>query len=268
MKKRLVCFGLCLVMLFSATACNSSSGSHELKGTDDENQKKEFVSEKKLEEEIGSSDEASTEASEDIDTDIDEMSEDSDLELEDIEDLEDIGSTANSGQGVLLGYAYVGYEDGCITSAPSGTIKDDTVLFNGVTAGEMCDYMDKEILPKGEKLNRDLVYQFLEVNLISDDVTDDDYSFAYACLQALSLAYEFGDHDVQVKKMRVSFENREVRYYDVTIDGKDDTFVSDMLNYKFSIDNGDTDYSDIYNKDNLALWVLGISKVFNITLGE
>ena len=68
--------------------------------------------------------------------------------------------------------------------------------------------------------------------------------------------------------MRVSFENREVRYYDVTIDGKDDTFVSDMLNYKFSIDNGETDYSDIYSKDNLALWVLGITKVFNISLGD
>ena len=64
----------------------------------------------------------------------------------------------------------------------------------------------------------------------------------------------------------VSFENREVRYYDVVLDGKDNTFVSDMLNYKFSIDNGETDYSDIYNKDNLALWVYGITKVFNITL--
>ncbi len=278
MKKRLMCLGLCFVMLFSATACTSGSDSkREFTANEEDTPSREFVStigsnssstEASSETDV-SSEETTTDvatandSSETIDgTDLEELGEDTDDTIEDV--AEKFDSTTYITE---MEYAYFSFSEDGMKTMPAGNITDDTVLYNGVTAGEMASTMETYATNMGGKMDRALLYQLLEVLLIDSEIINDDQTFAYYSLMAVTFAYEFSDKDLELVSLTVPLDDKELRKFSVIYNGEEDVFVSNINEFEFFTNNGEVPYdSDMYTRENLAIWLVAIANTFNIEL--
>ncbi len=287
MKKRFICLGLCVAMLLSTTACDGKAGKREFSSSDEKAPSKSFVSAH------GNNDNSSEETSEDTSKDFtasntastestttDVASNDTstvsyDTELEDVtsdpaEDMQEIVENSElSEHETQLEYAYVSFNEVGMVTKPTGTITDDTVIYNNVTAKELADCMDKECSAFGKKVDRELLYQLLEVHLVDTEVVNDDFEFAYNTMFALAFAYEFSDKDVQLLSLTYPFSESGSRKYEVTLNGENDVIVLNLEDYQLYVENGTTLYkSDMYKESTFGLFLYYTKDLFNLEIGD
>ncbi|WP_026660054.1 zinc ribbon domain-containing protein [Butyrivibrio sp. AC2005] len=148
---------------------------------------------------------------------------------------------------------------------PNGTVNADTVIYNGITAGEYADYVDNKVLEKGRTLNRDFYYDLLSIYLVDPSLCTDEQAFAISMIYASTVSNQFHDTPVRLEAVRIPNNNRNLYSYKINAYGKDDIWVSDAANKKFYFNNGKTEYSStMYDDNTFGLWYLAVKDFFGI----
>ena len=163
-------------------------------------------------------------------------------------------------------YAFVnvkGSDDGKIYVYPNGTVNDETVLYNGKTLGGLCDYVDEKVLEKGRTINREFLYDLVALQVIDPELISDYTSFNYAMSYCLTIANEFYSIDVRVRDLVLDYNDIVKHTYDVTAEGKEDSWILDGHEKKFYLNGGNTEYtSSMFAPETMAVWSLVLDQYF------
>lgn len=194
-------------------------------------------------------------------------------DIDDFDDFfdDDFGSTFDD-----FGYKYETYDfataiyfDNYVYLENKGTVDDFTVLWNGKTAGEFCDYVDRKVLDKGYKLDRDLLYDLLALHLVDSSLVGDNKGyFEPTLVYCLTFVHEFGDQgDPEVESCMYETDAPTVYYYNIEQYDKKDTWVVDYTNKYLYFNNGDTEYNSVgeysmFSDNQINLWYAAIDEFF------
>lgn len=180
---------------------------------------------------------------------------------------DDIVDSIESGDYSTINYEFVDvkYGTNSTTVIPNGKLNGSTALFFGKDVKGLCDYVDNEVLEKGRTINRDMLYDLLSVFFVdpefySDEEFDDmEMNLVYA----LATANNF--HDMKVKINSAEFDNSKQSEYKfhVTAEGKEDIWIIDLKKHTVFFNDGATEYtSDMYDQNNLAVWMTAVEQYF------
>ncbi len=167
-------------------------------------------------------------------------------------------------------YADAYYYDDYIYIEGRGTIKDSTVLYGGKTAGDFCDYVDKNVLEKGRKIDRDLLYDLLEVHMVDSSLfKDNDPYFEQSLVYCLIFANEFGNLDMDIDGCAYYTDEPTLYYYDVEAGDREDTWLVDYTEKYVYMNEGKTEYTSsgeysMFSDKTFALWLIAIDEFFEI----
>ncbi len=150
-------------------------------------------------------------------------------------------------------------------------IDDDTVIFNGKTIGDFCDFCDKEVLGNEYEIDRDLLYQLMEVHLVDSSFltsTNTSY-FEQSMMYCLLFANEFSDLDVDVYSCSYMLDEPTRYYYDVEVDDEFDQWEVDYSNKEIFFNYGSTEYKSVgefsmFDDKSMAGWLWAIDDFFGI----
>ena len=148
----------------------------------------------------------------------------------------DNGSAGEENYDAVYEYVNVKIDGTNLIVIPNGTVNDDTVIYNEKTLGALCDYIDSNVLDSGRTINRKFLY-----GLVSTQVID--------------------------PKMMSSYEqfNRTMIYFEVTAEGKDDSWILDGHEKKFYLNGGSTEYtSSMFDSQTLAVWSFVLDDFFEV----
>ncbi len=207
---------------------------------------------------------------------------DDDEDFEDLEDVEEFFDDFGEGEDYEFEfdedteyeeyeYAYATYFDDYVYIAGNGVIDDNTVIYgeSDKTIGEFCDYIDESVLEDGRTINRDLLYDLLEVHLVDSSLNAGPEYFEQSMMYCLTFANEFGDHDMDIEYCMYSTEEPTTYYYGVEVDDKEDTWTVDYSQKFVYMSDGDTEYTSagdygMFTDNTLSLWLYVIDDFFGI----
>jgi len=168
-------------------------------------------------------------------------------------------------------YAYATYFDDYVYIAGAGVIDDNTVVYGNSdkTIGEFCDYVDDEVLEDGRTIDRDLLYELLEVHLVDSSLNSGPEYFEQSMMYCLTFANEFGDMDMDVDYCMYSTQEPTTYYYGVEVDDKEDTWTVDYSQKFVYMNEGDTEYTSagdygMFSDNTLSLWMVVVDDFFGI----
>ena len=168
-------------------------------------------------------------------------------------------------------YAYATYFDDYVYIAGAGVIDDNTVIYgkSDKTIGEFCDYVDESVLEDGRTIDRDLLYELLEVHLVDSSLNSGPEYFEQSMMYCLTFANEFSDLDMDVDYCMYSTEEPTTYYYGVEVDDKEDTWTVDYSQKFVYMNEGDTEYTSegdygMFSDNTLSLWLYVIDDFFGI----
>lgn len=168
-------------------------------------------------------------------------------------------------------YAYATYFDDYVYIAGAGVIDDNTAVYNesDKTIGEFCDYIDESVLEDGRTIDRDLLYELLEVHLVDSSLNGGPDYFEQSMMYCLTFANEFSDLDMDVDYCMYSTEVPTTYYYGVEVDGEEDTWTVDYSQKYVYMNEGDTEYTSagdygMFSDNTLSLWLYAIDDFFGI----
>ncbi len=149
-------------------------------------------------------------------------------------------------------------------------IKDSTVIYGGKTIGEFCDYVDKNVLEKGRKIDRDLLYDLLEVHLVdSSFIKDNTPYFEQSMVYCMIFANEFGNLNIDLEGCAYYTDEPTIYYYDVETAEREDTWIVDYTEKYVYMNEGNTEYTSagefsMFSDKTFALWLMAIDEFFEI----
>ncbi len=167
-------------------------------------------------------------------------------------------------------YAEASYYKYCVYLAGRDVIDDSTVLVGNKTMGEFCDYIDSEVLEKGRKIDRNLLYDLLEVHMVDGSLIDDNPSyFRESLMYCLTFANEFGSLKMNVESCLYYLEEPTVYYYTVRVGDDDDIWVVNYSERYIYMDDGNTEYNStgeysMFSDNTLSLWMSAIEEFFGV----
>lgn len=168
-------------------------------------------------------------------------------------------------------YAYATYFDEFVYIAGLGVIDDNTVVYSGSdkTIGEFCDYIDKTVLEDGRTIDRDLLYELLEVHLVDSTLNGGPEYFEQSMMYCLTFANEFSNLDMDVDYCMYSTEEPTTYYYGVYVDDEEDTWTVDYSQKFVYMHEGDTEYTSagdygMFSDNTLSTWLYVIDDFFGI----
>ena len=163
-------------------------------------------------------------------------------------------------------YAFVNLKndgDSRIIIYPNGTVGDDTVLYNEKTLGGLCDYIDETVLEQGRKINRPFLYDLVAVELVDPAMITDYNQFSMTMIYCLTIANEFYSIDVRVRDLVLDYNDIVKHNYEVTAEGKEDSWILDGHEKKFYLNGGNTEYtSSMFDPETMAVWSLVLDQYF------
>ena len=269
MKKRILAIWLCAAMLICAVGCGGSQKA------DNSASKEEAVTE-----------EAAPEADEPAESPAspaEEASPEEDLEESPVAETPDEppaaeipeesfaseapGNATDDVNGEYdMQYAYANLKyDGTdrIFIYPNGTVGDATVLYKEKTLGGLCDYIDETVLEEGRTINRPFLYDLVSVELVDPAMITDYNQFSMAMIYCLTIANEFYSADVRVRDMLFDYTDNAKHTYDVTAEGKEDSWILDGHEKKFYLNGGNTEYtSSMFDPETMAVWSVVLDQYF------
>ena len=162
-------------------------------------------------------------------------------------------------------FAGVAYGEKALYVVPSGYVNDNTVLWNGKTAGEFADFVDNDVLEDGRTLNRKLFYNLISVYLVDPTLSQDPTTFENSMIYLTTFTNQFYDMDVQVEALGVPFTEQNRYRFKIKSYGNDDVWIADPTNNEFYFNNGKTEYnSSMYEDKTLANWLLAVEVFFGM----
>ena len=205
----------------------------------------------------------------DYDPDDDYQEQYEEEEIEDDSGLDDLEVDTFEGKDadgeLYYTYATVTYEEDCMNIKPNGIVDGDTVIYNGKTVGEFCDYIDEVVLEKGRCINRYFLYDLISVNVVEEDAIHDKQSLINYLLFPVTAANEFYNTDVSIDHRTLYEVNPNISYDTVVVEGKEDIWVFDQTesNYSFYLNDGKTEYhSTMLENETLSIWAAAIEAFF------
>ena len=162
-------------------------------------------------------------------------------------------------------FAGVAYGEKALYVVPSGFVNDNTVLWNGKTAGEFADFVDSDVLEDGRTLNRKLFYDLISVYLVDPTLSQDPVIFENSMIYLTTFTNQFYDMDVQVEALGIPFTEQNRYRFKIKSYGNDDVWIADPTNNEFYFNNGKTEYnSSMYEDKTLANWLLAVEVFFEM----
>ncbi len=167
-------------------------------------------------------------------------------------------------------YADAYYYDEYIYIEGRDVIKDSTVLYGGKTAGDFCDYVDKNVLENGRKIDRELLYDLLEVHLVDQSLLKDNTPyFEQSMVYCLIFANEFGSLNMDIDGCAYYTDEPTIYYYDIEAGDREDTWVVDYTEKYVYMNEGSTQYTSageysMFSDKTFALWLIAIDEFFEI----
>ncbi len=150
-------------------------------------------------------------------------------------------------------------------------IDDDTVIFNGKTIGGFCDYVDKEVLDGYHKIDRDLLYDLMEVHLIDPSFMTKDNTkyFEQSMVYCLTFTNEFSELGADLFSCSYMASEPTRYYYDVEVDDEFDQWVIDYSHEEVYMNYGETEYKSaghygMFSEKALSAWLTAIDNYFEI----
>ena len=269
MKKRILAIWLCAAMLICAVGCGGSQKA------DNSASKEEAVTE-----------EATPEADEPAESPAspaEEASPEEDLEESPVAETPDESPAAEIPEEAFaseapgnatddvngeydMQYAFVNLKndgDSRIIIYPNGTVGDATVLYKEKTLSGLCDYIDETVLEEGRTINRPFLYDLVSVELVDPAMITDYNQFSMAMIYCLTIANEFYSIDVRVRDLVLDYNDIVKHTYDVTAEGKEDSWILDGHEKKFYLNGGNTEYtSSMFAPETMAVWSLVLDQYF------
>jgi hypothetical protein len=278
MNRKIITFLLCGTLLLSAVGCGASGKQADANLSKPVEETAEEVDAAvmdeagdKLQEVEDSLSDASAEVEETLPEAAEEIIEESESEASASEDAE---SEANASDDAASGsedydasYAFANakFDGDKIIVVPNGEVNDSTFIYEDKTLGGLCDYIDSTVLEEGRTINRDFLYDLISVEVIDPQLYQDYDSFSRTLYMSLSIANEFSTIDVDLKDMILDTTDQAKQVFEVNAEGKDTTWILDGHEYKFYLNDGNTEYtSSMFDPETLAVWSVVLDQYFEV----
>ncbi len=194
------------------------------------------------------------------------------LEDELTEELEEHFGSDLDGESFNYEYAYATYFDDYVFISGNNVITDSSLVYGGSskTVGDFCDYIDSEVMAEGSRLDRELLYDLLELHLVDPSLSGDKAEyFEQSMMYCLSFASEFSSMDMDVDYCMYSSDEPTTYYYGVKVSGKEDTWVVDYSQQFVYMNGGNTEYNSagdygMFEDDTLSMWLYVIDEFYGI----
>ena len=283
MNRKIIAFLLCGTLLLSAAGCGASGkqANADLSKPVEETAEEvdaavmDEAGDKLQEVEDSLSDaslpDVSAEVEESLPEAAEEIIEESESEASASDDAE---SEANASDDAASGsedydasYAFANakFDGDKIIVVPNGEVNDSTFIYEDKTLGGLCDYIDSTVLEEGRTINRDFLYDLISVEVIDPQLYQDYDSFSRTLYMSLSIANEFSTIDVDLKDMILDTTDQAKQVFEVNAEGKDTTWILDGHEYKFYLNDGNTEYtSSMFDPETLAVWSVVLDQYFEV----
>ena len=283
MNRKIIAFLLCGTLLLSAAGCGASGkqANADLSKPVEETAEEvdaavmDEAGDKLQEVEDSLSDtslpDVSAEVEESLPEAAEEIIEESESEASASDDAE---SEANASDDAASGsedydasYAFANakFDGDKIIVVPNGEVNDSTFIYEDKTLGGLCDYIDSTVLEEGRTINRDFLYDLISVEVIDPQLYQDYDSFSRTLYMSLSIANEFSTIDVDLKDMILDTTDQAKQVFEVNAEGKDTTWILDGHEYKFYLNDGNTEYtSSMFDSETLAVWSVVLDQYFEV----
>lgn len=162
-------------------------------------------------------------------------------------------------------YAYVNVRiDGTnLVVIPNGTVNDDTVIYNEKTLGALCDYIDSNVLDSGRTINRKFLYGLVSTQVIDPQMMSSYEQFNTTMTYCLTIANEFYNMDVTLNDLILDTADNTKQVFEVTAEGKEDSWILDGHGKKFYLNGGSTEYtSSMFDAQTMAVWSFVVDDFF------
>ena len=283
MNRKIIAFLLCGTLLLSAAGCGASGKQADANLSKPVEETAEEVDaavmdeagDKLQEVEDSLSDaslpDVSAEVEESLPEAAEEIIEESESEASASDDAE---SEANASDDAASGsedydasYAFANakFDGDKIIVVPNGEVNDSTFIYEDKTLGGLCDYIDSTVLEEGRTINRDFLYDLISVEVIDPQLYQDYDSFSRTLYMSLSIANEFSTIDVDLKDMILDTTDQAKQVFEVNAEGKDTTWIMDGHEYKFYLNDGNTEYtSSMFDSETLDVWSFVLDQYFEV----
>ena len=146
------------------------------------------------------------------------------------------GSAGEENYDAVYEYVNVKIDGSNLIVIPNGTVNDDTVIYNEKTLGALCDYIDSNVLDGTRTINRKFLH-----------------------------GLEFYSVDVTLNDLILDTTNNTKQVFEVTAEGKDDSWILDGHEKKFYLNGGSTEYtSSMFDSQTLAVWSFVLDDFFGV----
>lgn len=283
MNRKIIAFLLCSTLLLSAAGCGASGkqANADLSKPVEETAEEvdaavmDEAGDKLQEVEDSLSDtslpDVSAEVEESLPEAAEEIIEESESEAsasDDAESEENASDDAASGSedyDASYAFANAKFDGDKIIVVPNGEVNDSTFIYEDKTLGGLCDYIDSTVLEEGRTINRDFLYDLISVEVIDPQLYQDYDSFSRTLYMSLSIANEFSTIDVDLKDMILDTTDQAKQVFEVNAEGKDTTWILDGHEYKFYLNDGNTEYtSSMFDPETLAVWSVVLDQYFEV----
>lgn len=276
MNKKIISVLLCMGLVFSAAGCGGQTGGSSSANAD--KPEETAVSEEDQSEEVSEDDAANVEvgAAEADEAGADGAgmtgAEDA-AAAEVIEEAADQAATAGlaSDAGteefdLVYAFASARQDGNNLVVVPNGTVNDDTVLYNEKTLGALCDYIDNTVLEDGRTINRKFLQGLVSVQVIDPKLMTSYEQFRTIMTYCLTIANEFYSMDVTVNDLLLDLTDNTKQVFEVTAEGKDDSWVLDGHEKKFYLNGGNTEYtSTMFDAETMNVWSFVLDQYFEVS---
>ena len=258
MKNRIFALLICMAVLVSAIGCGGSQKS------DDSASKAEAVAEEEVVGEAPASPAEEAVPEETPESPAEEAAAEETPESPVDEALDEETAAENGEYDMQYGFVNLKYTDqDHVLVIPNGTVGDDTVLYNNKTLGGLCDYIDEKVLEEGRTINRPFLYDLVSVQLVDLSMVPGYEQFSQPMLYCLTIANEFHSVDVRIRDLLLDYNDIVKQNFEVTAEGKEDTWILDGHEKKFYLNGGSTEYtSSMFDAETMAVWSVVLDEYF------
>ena len=173
------------------------------------------------------------------------------------------GSAEEEQYDAVYEYVNVKIDGTNLIVIPNGTVNDDTVIYNEKTLGALCDYIDSNVLDSGRTINRKFLYGLVSTQVIDPKLMSSYDQFNSAMTYCLTIANEFYNIDVSLNDLILDTANNTKQVFEVTAEGKDDTWILDGHEKKLYLNGGNTEYtSSMFDTQTMAVWSFVLDDFF------
>ena len=273
MNRKIIAFLLCGTLLLSAAGCGASGKQANADLSKPVEETAEEVDAAvmdeagdKLQEVEDSLSDASAEVEESLPEAAEEIIEESEADASASEETASDDAVSDS-EDYDAAYAFVNvkFDGDKLIVVPNGTVNDSTLIYEDKTLGGLCDYIDSNVLEEGRTINRDFLYDLISVEVIDPSLYPDYDSFSRVMYMSLTIANEFSTINVDLKDMILDTTDQAKQVFEVNAEGKDTTWILDGHEYKFYLNDGNTEYtSSMFDAETLAVWSVVLDQYFEV----